>query len=118
MKQRRYNRPARWGLAVGLPGMPPSREAVQLAASPRLTLPAGCWHVSDYTADLLARCTPAVSSAVHHETGARFRLASIPDGPVVAICAEDAAARELAPAFWPDPAGWANRQRWTIAGAA
>jgi hypothetical protein len=91
---------------------------VQLATAPHLSLPPATWHIPDYHTDTLARCTPVVSTAVHKESGARFLLASVPDGPVLAIAALDDHARGLAGAFWHDPAAWAAEQAWRIEGAA
>jgi hypothetical protein len=123
MKQ--YHRPARWAqiferdgahrLAIGLPGHAPSPEARQLATSPTAgALPPGCWHVSDHSAPLLAATPPVISDAVHVASGARFRLLSVPDGPIVGLSPEDAAAGKLILAAWSDPSDWANRQRWRI----
>lgn len=107
----------RW--AVGLPGKPPSRAAARLAA----TLPAGAllpglWHLSDHAADRLAGTVPVISDATHQPTGARFRLASLPDGPILAVEALCKAAQALIVAAWSDPTTWANRQSWRIAPAA
>jgi len=77
-------------------------------------LPAGVWHVSDHAADLLAGIAPVVASAIHADTGARFRLLSLPDGPILGISAEDDAALALIVRAWADPTGWANRQSWRI----
>ena len=78
-------------------------------------LPAGVWHVSDHAADLLAGTCPTISSATHQPSGARFRLLSVPDGPILAIAAEDEAAQSLMASAWSDPTGWANAQRWRVA---
>ena len=113
MSKTRHHRPARW--AVGLPGRPPSPQARTLAASPRMdALPPGVWHVSDHAAELLAGTTPVVGDAVHVATGARFRLLSLPDGPILGLSAEDEAARALIVRAWSDPTAWANKQRWRI----
>ena len=111
-KQRR--RPARWSLAIGLPGEAPSREARALAASPAVNLPPGVWHTSAHASAQLARVQPVVSEGVHTATGARFRLLSAPDGPIIGICCGDQAARNFAGTFWSDSTAWANRQTWRI----
>src|SRR5690349_14024353 len=98
---RRLRRTAR---AVGLPGRVPSREARMVSTSPHVaSLPSGAWHISDYAAAALARTQPVVSDAVHAATGAHFRLLNVPDGPILGISPEDAAARELVIAYWDDP---------------
>jgi hypothetical protein len=113
MSNARRLRRSTW--AIGLPGRAPSREARSLAASSTATaLPPGTWHTSADMVALLARTRPVVSEAVHVPTGARFRLASLPDGPILSISAEDDVARELVIAHWDDPSGWANGQRWQI----
>ena len=118
MSRTRQRKPARWSLAVGLPVRPPSPQARTLAASPRMgALPAGVWHVSDHATDQLAGTTPVVSEAVHIASVARFRLLSLPDGPILGLSAEDEAARALIVREWGDPSAWANKQRWRIAPA-
>jgi len=77
-------------------------------------LPAGVWDLSDHAVDLLAGTCPTISSATHQPSGARFRLASMPDGPILGISAEDDAALALIVRAWADPTGWANRQRWRM----
>jgi hypothetical protein len=79
-------------------------------------LPAGCWHTSDYAAATLARTRPIISDATHAATGARFRLLSQPDGPILGLSPEDEEARKLILAAWDDPSRWANRQAWRIEG--
>ena len=118
MSRTRHRKPARWSLAVGLPGRPPSPQARTLAASPHTaSLPAGVWHISADTAAQLASTTPVVSDATHIASGARFRLLSLPDGPILGLSAEDEAARALIVREWGDPSAWANKQRWRIAPA-
>ena len=115
MSRTRHRKPARWALAVGLPGRPPSPQARTLAASPHTaSLPAGVWHISADTAAQLASTTPVVSDATHIASGARFRLLSVPDGPILGLSAGGEAARALVAAAWDDPTGWANRQTWRI----
>ena len=97
-------------------GHAPSPQARLLAASPRMgALPAGVWHVSDHAADLLAGIAPVVASAIHADTGAAFRLLSVPDGPILAVEALCKAAQSLMASAWSDPTGWANAQRWRVA---
>jgi len=103
---------------AGAQGQAPSSQARLLASSPRMgALPAGVWHLSDHAVDLLAGTCPTISSATHQPSGARFRLASMPDGPILAIEALCDTARALIVAAWEDPTYWANQQRWRIAPA-
>ena len=108
----RYHRSGT-AVAIGLPGKHPSREARQLAASP-LRLPPGLWRVSDHAVPHLSRIAPVISEAIHHPTGAHFTLASLPDGPFLAISPVDGAAFRMAAQYDADPTDWANKQRWQI----
>jgi hypothetical protein len=108
-----YRRPGT-RVAIGLPGQPPSRQARQLAAAP-LRLPVGCWHVSDHAVDKLSRVQPMISTALHVPSCAHFRLASLPDGPILAIEAISVASEKvLSAGRGADPTAWANRQQWRI----
>ncbi len=112
---RRYRKAARWGLAIGLPGQAPSRQARTLASTAHMgDLPSGVWHTSDHAVAMLAAAPPVVSDAVQVETGARFRLLSLPDGPILSLCPLDGEAHRLIAAAWDDPYGWANGESWRI----
>ena len=121
--KRKFRKPARWAIAawqptrqavaIGLAGRVPSPEARQLAASPS-RLPVGAWHLSDHAVAELARVQPIISEAIHAPSGARFRLASLPDGPILALEAVTVAAEAVLTQGSADPTAWANRQGWRI----
>ena len=121
--KRKYRKPARWAIAawqpnrqtvaLGLPGRAPSPEARMLAASPT-RLPVGAWHMSDHAVADLTRIEPVISEAIHLPSGSRFRLASLPDGPILALEAVTVAAEAVLTQGSADPTSWANRQEWRI----